>query len=56
MMEFRFVNGINVDQLFQTIELAKENPGLASFKLRAQNTWVEGTHNPATVKDFYGAF
>jgi uncharacterized OsmC-like protein len=55
-MEFRLVNGINVDQLFQTIELVKENPGLAAFKFRARNTWVEGTHNQAKVKDFYGAF
>jgi uncharacterized OsmC-like protein len=56
MMEFRLINGINVDQLLQTIELVKENPGLASFKFRARNTWIEGTHNRATVKDFYGAF
>jgi uncharacterized OsmC-like protein len=56
MMDFRLVNGINVDQLFQTIELVKENPDLALFKFRARNTWVEGTHNRATVKDFYGAF
>jgi uncharacterized OsmC-like protein len=56
MMEFRLVNGISVDQLFQTIELVKENPALASFKFRTHNTWIEGTHNQATVKDFYGAF
>jgi uncharacterized OsmC-like protein len=56
MMEFHVVNGINVDQLFQTVELVKDNPGLAAFKFRARNTWVEGTHNQATVKDFYGAF
>jgi uncharacterized OsmC-like protein len=56
MMEFHVVNGINVDQLFQTVELVKDNPGLAAFKFRARNTWVEGTHNRATVKDFYGAF
>jgi uncharacterized OsmC-like protein len=56
MMEFRLVNGISVDQLFQTIELVKENPDLASFKFRTHNTWIEGTHNQATVKDFYGAF
>ena len=54
-MEFRFVNGINVDQLFQTIDLVKENPELASFKFLAQNTWIEGTHSRASVKDFYGA-
>jgi uncharacterized OsmC-like protein len=56
MMEFRLINGINVDQLMGTIELVKENSGLAAFKFRAQNTWIEGTHNRATVKDFYGAF
>jgi uncharacterized OsmC-like protein len=56
MMEFRLINGINVDQMMQTIELVKENPDLASFKFRARNTWIEGTHNRATVKDFYGAF
>jgi len=55
MTELRLVNGILVDQIFQTIELVKENPELALFKFRAQNTWVEGTHNRATVKDFYGA-
>ncbi len=55
MAEFRIVNGINVDQMFQTIELVKQTPELASFKFRAQNTWVDGTHNRATVKYFYGA-
>lgn len=55
MFEFRLVNGLNVDQLVQTIELVKETPELAFFKFRAQNTWIEGTHNRALVKDFYGA-
>jgi uncharacterized OsmC-like protein len=55
MTWFKIVNGINADQLFQTIDLVKENPDLARFKFRAQNTWINGTHNRATVKDFYGA-
>jgi uncharacterized OsmC-like protein len=49
------VNGISADQMFQTIDLVKERPELALFKFRATNTWVEGTHNRATIKDFYGA-
>ena len=49
------VNGVNTDQLFKTIDLIKEKPDVAKFKFRARNTWVEGTHNRATVKDFYGA-
>jgi uncharacterized OsmC-like protein len=51
----RVVNGVNVDQLFSTIDLIKANPGIAKFKFRATNKWVRGTHNRATVKDFYGA-
>ncbi len=49
------VNGVNVDQLFKTIELIKEKPEIARFKFRATNKWIDGTHNRATVKDFYGA-
>jgi uncharacterized OsmC-like protein len=56
MMEIRMVNGINADQIFQTIDLVKEQPELALFKFRAHNTWVDGTHNRAMVKSFYGAF
>ncbi|MGQ9687915.1 MAG: OsmC family protein [Desulfobaccales bacterium] len=55
MVEFRLLNGLNADQFFQTIEIVKENPELAAFKFRAQNTWLEGTHSRATVKGFYGA-
>ena len=40
MTEFRLVNGINADQLFETIDLVKFNPDLAFFKFRAQNTWI----------------
>ena len=51
----RVVNGLNVDQLFSTIDLIKQKPEIAKFKFRATNKWVRGTHNRATVKDFYGA-
>lgn len=51
----KFVNGINVDQLFGTIDNIRENPEIARFKFRATNRWAAGTHNQATVKDFFGA-
>jgi uncharacterized OsmC-like protein len=51
----RVVNGVNVDQLFSTIDLIKRNPEVGKFKFRARNQWVDGTHNQASVKDFYGA-
>ncbi len=55
MPQEKKVNGVNVDQLFKTIELIKEKPEIARFKFRATNKWVDGTQNRATVKDFYGA-
>lgn len=51
----KIVNGVNVSQLFSTIEIIKTNPDVSKFKFRATNTWQNGTYNRATVKDFYGA-
>jgi uncharacterized OsmC-like protein len=55
MTKEKMVNGTNVEQLFSTIEQVKATPKIAQFKFRARNTWVDGTHNQATIKDFYGA-
>jgi hypothetical protein len=48
------VNGVNLDLLFNTIDLLKEKPELAKFKFRATNKWFGGTHSRATVKHFLG--
>jgi uncharacterized OsmC-like protein len=53
--EIKTTNGINVTQLFATIEVIKSDPKVAQFKFRARNSWAGGTHNQARVKDFYGA-
>jgi uncharacterized OsmC-like protein len=50
----KIINGVNVDQLFANINLLTEKPDLAKFKFRATNVWIDGSHNRATVKDFYG--
>ena len=55
MVQEKIINGVNVDQLFTTIDLVKRNPEIAQFKFRATNQWIAGTQNRATVKDFYGA-
>jgi uncharacterized OsmC-like protein len=55
MTQEKQVNGVNVTQLFNTIGLIQEKPEIAKFKFRATNKWIKGTHNRATVKDFYGA-
>ncbi|NIQ39700.1 MAG: OsmC family peroxiredoxin [Proteobacteria bacterium] len=49
------INGVDVDQLFGTVDVIKDKPDVAKFKFRAQNRWVNGGHNRTTVKDFYGA-
>jgi uncharacterized OsmC-like protein len=49
------LNGIDVEQMLSAIEFFKNQPELAKFKFRATNKWIGGTHNQATVKDFYGA-
>jgi uncharacterized OsmC-like protein len=55
MTEKQPVNGINVQELFKTLDAIKQEPEIAKFKFRATNEWVSGTHCRATIKDFYGA-
>jgi uncharacterized OsmC-like protein len=49
------LNGVNVEQLMQTINLIKDDPSLASFQFRARNQWLNGGHNRTTIQGFYGA-
>ncbi len=48
------VNGVNVDELFGTIDAVKKTPVIATFKFRANNEWIDGGHNRTTIKNFYG--
>jgi len=48
------VNGVNVDELFGTIDAIKKAPVIAKFKFRAENEWIDGGHNRTTLKNFYG--
>ena len=48
-------NGVNVDQLVETIGHIQEQPELAQFEFRAKNNWIDGGHCVSTIKDFYGA-
>jgi uncharacterized OsmC-like protein len=45
-------NGIDVEQLVQTIEAIKEDPSLGSFTFRAKSTWQEGTHSVGEIAGF----
>ena len=52
--EQRTTNGVNVTELFNTIDAVKNSPVIATFKFRADNQWIEGGYNETTIKDFYG--
>lgn len=49
------VNGVNVPELFKTIDAMKATPGIAKFKFHIDNRWLNGGHNQSTVNTFYGA-
>jgi len=49
------LNGVNISELRKTIDDIKATPGLAKFKFRIRNEWVEGGHNRSTVGNFHGA-
>ena len=49
------LNGVNVDQLVETINTVKTQPGVAKFKFRAENEWMEGALSRTTIQSFYGA-
>jgi len=53
--EAKMINGVNVTQLFNTIDVINQTPDVSKFKFRATNSWQAGTYNQATVKSFYGA-
>ena len=48
-------NGLNLDQMVQTVEALKDDPALARFQFRARNQWIDGGENRSSIRDFYGA-
>jgi uncharacterized OsmC-like protein len=51
----KVVNGVNVDDLFTTIDTIKTTPAIAKFKFRVRNQWEGGSQNSSTVNEFHGA-
>lgn len=54
LQQVEFLNGLNTEQLFQTIDAVKEEPSLAHFEFRAKNQWINGGENRSTIQGFYG--
>lgn len=53
--EVRIVNGVNVTDLFETIDAINGQSEIAKFNFRATNKWVNGGQNRTKVNDYYGA-
>lgn len=49
------INGVNVNDLFTTIDAIKGTPSIAKFKFRIRNQWLGASQNRSTVSEFYGA-
>jgi uncharacterized OsmC-like protein len=48
-------NGVDVDQLTQTVQAIQDNPEIARFQFRAHNRWTQGGRSRTTIQSFYGA-
>lgn len=49
------LNGVDVDQLHETIGHIQDDPDLARFRFRATNRWQNGGHTRTRIQGFYGA-
>jgi uncharacterized OsmC-like protein len=48
-------NGLNIEQMIQTVDALKHTPSLARFQFRASNRWIDGGENRSRIQGFYGA-
>ena len=48
-------NGINMNDLMETVGAIQADPELGVSRFRASNTWLSGNHNRSTVTGFFGA-
>ena len=49
------LNGVNVNNLRETVEAIRVTPSIAKFKFRVCNQWQGASQNSSTVSEFYGA-
>jgi uncharacterized OsmC-like protein len=48
-------NGIDVAQVYGTLDAIAADPSLARFEFRVSNRWIDGTYTRSTIQGFYGA-
>ena len=53
--DVKLLNGLDTDQMFETVDALKGQPSLARFQFRTTNQWINGGENRSTIQGFYGA-
>lgn len=48
-------NGVDVDQLVETVGAIQNDPSLARFQFRARTQWVDGGRSESEIQGFHGA-
>lgn len=48
-------NGIDIEQLTQTIQAIQQDPSLGSFRFQASSRWEQGTYNRGQIGSFIHA-
>jgi len=48
------LNGLDLEQMTQTVAALKGEPALARFQFRASNRWIGGGENRSSIQGFYG--
>jgi uncharacterized OsmC-like protein len=51
----KILNGLDLAQMFETIDALQREPALARFQFRAKNQWITGGENRSRIQDFHGA-
>lgn len=49
------LNGVDVDQLVNTVGAIQQDPSLARFEFRARTHWINGGHCRTSIQGFHGA-
>jgi uncharacterized OsmC-like protein len=55
MQATTMINGVNVDQLMETIGAIRDNNTIAKFEFRSHNRWMGGGHNRTSINEYSGA-
>ena len=54
VVETKTLNGLDMKQLYESVDALKKMPGLGEFRFRLKNRWIDGGVNRSEIKNFYG--